>query len=86
MAKRTTLLDEVLKRIPKKGFSPWHQRIPQDMLVEIESIRSAFWSGQLPARTTLTGLSHALSKSLQERGVDIGHSGVKKWLENHDKA
>lgn len=86
MSKKRTLMDEVLERIPKKGFKPWNERIPPDLLAELEALRAAFWAGQMPTRTTRTGLSYAISKSLQERGVDIGHSGVKKWLENHDKA
>jgi len=86
MAKKRTLMDEVLSRIPKKGFKPWHERIPPDLLAELEALRAAFWKGEMPTRTTRTGLSHALAKSLQDRGVHVGHAGVHRWLEKPEKA
>lgn len=86
MSKRRSLMDEVLERIPKKGFKPWNERIPPDLLAELEALRAAFWAGQMPTRTTRTGLSHAISKSLQGRGVHVGHAGVNRWLEKPEKA
>lgn len=81
MTKRRTLLDDVMEQIPRKGFTPWYERISADLLDELTRLRSQFWRGEL-GRATKTGLSYALAKSLRDRGVDIGHAGVRKWLED----
>ncbi len=82
MSKKRTLMEEVLAEIPRKGFKPWHHDIPADLRAECEGLRAAFWSGAMGSKVTKTGLSQCLAKSLQARGVHIGHSGVAKWLED----
>ena len=78
------LLDEVAKALPKKGQQPWHTVIDPALLKELEAVKKAFRTndGTLPAHTTKTGLAFALAKSLKARGIDIGRSGVQRWLES----
>lgn len=81
MAKKSgNLVDDVLAKLPRKGTTPWHLQLSPELLAEVEDIRSRFWAGEFP-RATKTGMAHALSKSLRDRGVDIGFRGVEKWLQ-----
>jgi hypothetical protein len=80
MAKKPSLLEEVKAGLPtRKGFAPWYETLPADLRDEIEEIRRMWHTGTLT--TTKTALGMQLSKSLNSRGVTIGHSGVIKWLE-----
>jgi hypothetical protein len=80
MAKRAPLMDDVLANLPKKGTTPWHQKLPADLLDELRQVKAAFEEGAMP-KATRTGLAFALSKSLKARGIDIGHRGVEQWLQ-----
>lgn len=80
MAKRK-LLDEIMRRLPKRGFTPWHEKLDPAMRAEIEQIKADFHSGRLAA--TKTGLAMAISATMREAGVEIGRAGVTRWLENH---
>jgi len=82
MAKRLSLRDDVLANIPRKGFEPWHKSLPSDIRQEVEQLRADFHAGRLGAGVTKTGLSHTLAKALRDRGVLIGHAGVRKWIED----
>ena len=70
-----------MRRVPKKGAVPWHQALDAETQAELEGIRTRFWRGEL-GRATKTGLAHAVSESLIERGVHIGYAGVLRWLED----
>jgi hypothetical protein len=78
MPKSTKLLEDVQGLLPKKGFKPWHEKVPADLLAELEEVRRQYRSGALGG--TKTGTATALSKALQARGIDIGQRGVEKWL------
>jgi hypothetical protein len=80
MAKRAPLMDDVLANLPKKGTTPWHLKLPPDLLDELRQVKAAFEAGAMP-KATRTGLAFALSKSLKARGIDIGHRGVEAWLQ-----
>jgi hypothetical protein len=80
MAKRAPLMDDVLANLPKKGTTPWHLKLPPDLMAELQQVKAAFEAGAMP-KATRTGLAFALSKSLKARGIDIGHRGVEAWLQ-----
>lgn len=81
MAKaKPSLLDEVCSRLPRKGQLPWHMTLRPDLLAEINAVKAAWREGRLPSHTTKTGLASAIAGSLQARGVEIGPSGVSRWL------
>lgn len=82
MAKSRTLLEEVRALLPKKGQVPWHQRVDPALREELETIKADFLAGKMGSGVTKTGLSTALAKSLLERGIQIGTSGVQQWLQN----
>lgn len=82
MAKRS-LMDDIRQHLPRKGVAPWFTTIDADLQAELESIRADFHAGRLGPGVTKTGLSHAVAKSLQQRGIQIGHSGVQRWLTEH---
>jgi hypothetical protein len=76
---KTSLLDDVVANLPRKGQAPWHTTIAPELLAELEEIKARFLAGQIPAATK-TGLATALSKSLKARGITVGHRGVESWL------
>jgi hypothetical protein len=78
-ASAPTLLDATRERIPKhRGFAPWNERLPADLLAEANAVKAAWARGELGTKTaTAIALSHAL----QARGIKIGRSGVERWLE-----
>lgn len=84
MAKKPSLIEEVLAELPRKGFAPWYERLDADLQKELSDLRRRFWSGQLAdedgRRPTKTGLADLLAKKLTSRGIHIGHSGVATWL------
>lgn len=80
MPKQTTsLLDDVVANLPKKGPASWHETLPPALAEELEQVRQRFVAGEIHGATK-TGLAAALSKSLKARGIDIGHRGVESWL------
>lgn len=82
MAKRL-LMDEVRELLPRKGIQPWFLTIDKELQTELEGIRDDFHAGKMGPGVTKTGLSHAISKALQQRGLEIGHAGVMRWLLSH---
>lgn len=83
MAKSRTLLEEVRALLPKKGQKPWHERTDPELRKELEAIKADFLAGKMGPGVTKTGLSTALAKSLKDRGMEIGFSGVQRWLQDH---
>ena len=82
MSKKRALLDDVLAHIPRKGLVPWFETIEPALAEELTEIRANFLAGRLGPGVTKTGLARAISKSLEGRGVAIGHAGVTRWLES----
>lgn len=80
MAKKS-LRDTVLANLPRKGQAPWHEGVEAGLREELEAMKADFWGGRLGPRVTKTGLSAAIARSLQDHGIDIGPSGVQRWLE-----
>jgi hypothetical protein len=84
MAKKSAaLLDDIMANIPRKGTVPWFEAIDNDIRIELDTIRTNFHAGRMGPGVTKTGLARAISKSLEPRGVQIGHAGVMRWLESH---
>jgi len=84
MAKKSAaLLDDIMANIPRKGTVPWFEAIDNDLRIELDAIRTNFHAGRMGPGVTKTGLARAISKSLESRGVQIGHAGVMRWLESH---
>lgn len=74
------LLEDVKETLPaRRGFAPWYEKLPADLLAEIVDVKRQWQSGKLPA--TKTALGASLSKALAARGVRIGQLGVIRWLE-----
>ena len=84
MAKKSAaLLDDIMANIPRKGTVPWFEAIDNDLRIELDAIRTNYHAGRMGPGVTKTGLARAISKSLESRGVQIGHAGVMRWLESH---
>lgn len=82
MAKeKSSLFNEVVAGLPRRGPAQWQTLITGDLAVELEQIKTKFRAGKIPTATR-TGLSMALAKSLKARGIDIGFRGVESWLKN----
>jgi hypothetical protein len=80
MAKTSSLLDEVKANLKdRRGPASWIDLLPADLAAEAIAIKAQWRDGKLA--TTKTALAHSLAKGLQARGVNIGHSGVTRWLE-----
>jgi len=80
MPKMSSLLDEVKANLKdRRGPVTWTESLPADLADEVKSLKAQWRDGKLA--TTKTALGHSLAKALQARGVNIGHSGVIRWLE-----
>jgi hypothetical protein len=80
MAKTSSLLDEVKANLKdRRGPVSWADSLPDDLAAEAQAIKDQWREGKLA--TTKTALAHSLAKGLQARGVNIGQSGVVRWLE-----
>ena len=80
MAKAPSMLDDVTAGLrDRRGPQTWVDTLPPDIAAEVRDIKAKWQSGKLA--TTKTALSHSLAKVLTARGVNIGHSGVLRWLE-----
>jgi len=64
---------------PPRRTLPWHERIPADVLAELEAIRSEHRAGTLTG--TRVALAITISEQLRLRGLsDVGMQGVSAWL------
>lgn len=65
----------------RPGTTSWFQRIPREVLAELEAIRQEFRDGKLAG--TKTGLARTISNELLARGLsNIGPQGVIEWLKS----
>lgn len=80
MAKTSSLLEDVQSQLKdRRGPVTWIEALPAELANEVKSLKAQWRDGKLA--TTKTALGHSLAKALQARGVNIGHSGVIRWLE-----
>lgn len=65
----------------KPGSLAWFQRIPPEVLAELEALKREHREGKLAG--TRTGLARTISNELLARGLStIGPQGVIAWLKS----
>jgi hypothetical protein len=84
MAKhKTDLLDDLVSLLPKQSRPNWMDRLPADLLEQMEALRLSYAEGTLTgplAFASTTGLGSAISKLLTARGISVHESTVVRWL------
>ncbi len=81
MAKDKSLADAIRAAVPPppRRTLPWHERIPADVLAELEEVKREHLAGTL--NVTRTALAMTISEELQRRCIcDVGRQGVEAWL------
>ena len=64
---------------PPRRTLPWHERLPADVLAELEEVKREHRAGKLLG--TRYGLAATISEQLRLRGLsDVGIQGVSAWL------
>ena len=64
---------------PPRRTLPWHERLPADVLAELEEVKREYRAGTLKA--SKTGLAMTISTQLRLRGLsDVGRQGIEAWL------
>jgi hypothetical protein len=82
MAKHTlSLRDEVASSIPSRARRKWEDDLDPAVVAELEEIRADWIAGRLGPGVTRTGLSKAIAKTLQGRGIQASANTVVRWLD-----
>lgn len=79
MAKKPTLLDDVLSRTSRSrpGFKTWFDRLPKEAQDELNAVKSAF----APSLHQKRAYCKAIMEAANERGWETsGIQGVMAWL------
>ena len=64
---------------PPRRTLPWHERLPADVLAELEEVKREHRAGKLQG--TRVALAITISEQLRLRGLsDVGMQGVSAWL------
>ena len=67
----------------KRGFPAWHERLPADVLAEVQAVRADWHDGTLC--TQVRTLARSISEHLRSRGLPTaGPDEVAKWLHRRD--
>jgi len=77
----SSLADAIRANVPPppRRTLPWHERIPADVLAELEQVKREHRAGTLPG--TRVALAITISEQLRLRGLsDVGLQGVSAWL------
>jgi len=77
----SSLADAIRAAIPPppRRTLPWHERIPADVLAELEQVKREHRAGTLPG--TRVALAITISEQLRLRGLsEVGMQGVSAWL------
>ena len=80
-AKPASLLDDVLARVKTRrpGFTPWHERLPDELQAELAAIRERFHAGEIASQKR--ALATAIAEVVAERGNPRpGEQAVISWL------
>ena len=84
MAKqKNDLLEDLVSLLPKHSRPGWIDRVPADLLEQIEVVRHGYAEGTLTGRlagASITGLGSAISKLLNARGISVHECTVVRWL------
>lgn len=83
-AANPSLLDELRQHLPvRRGPASWFASLAPGIRDELEQIKARFVAGEMGQDITRTGLSMALAKTLQLRGMKVTHHTIDRWLKNH---
>ena len=64
---------------PPRRTLPWHERLPADVLAELEEVKREHRAGKLAG--TRVALAITISEQLRLRGLsEVGMQGVSAWL------
>jgi hypothetical protein len=64
---------------PPRRTLPWHERLPADVLAELEEVKREHRAGKLQG--TRVALAITISEQLRLRGLsDVGRQGIEAWL------
>lgn len=64
---------------PPRRTLPWHERLPADVLAELEEVKREHRAGKLQG--TRVALAITISEQLRLRGLsEVGMQGVSAWL------
>lgn len=81
MAKALSLRDEVASAIPTRARRKWEDDLDPAVVAELEEIRADWASGKLGAGVTRTGISKAIARTLNGRGIPVSANTVFRWLD-----
>lgn len=76
-----SLADSIRAAIPPppRRTLPWHERLPADVLAELEEVKREHRAGKLQG--TRVALAICISEQLRLRGLsEVGMQGVSAWL------
>ena len=81
---RTKPADSIVEAIAascntRPGFAPWWERVTPEQAATLEVIWKAWLAGRFGPRK-LTA-AKAISRTVADIGVVIGHQGVLRWLD-----
>jgi hypothetical protein len=78
-----SLVADVLARVrPTESRAGWWNKLPPDVLKELNELRDRFHAGELGAMTK-TALARAIVEAVTDRGLEIARvKQVIQWLEN----
>ena len=80
-AAKASLLDDVLAKVKTRrpGFTPWNERLSDDLQAELAAIRERFQAGDIA--TQKRALATAIAEVVAERGyTKPGEQAVISWL------
>ena len=64
---------------PARRTLCWDERLPPELLAELEEVKREYRAGTLKA--SKTGLAMTISTQLRLRGLsDVGRQGIEAWL------
>lgn len=81
MAKAKSLRDAIVQDASrhKPGFPAWHERLPPEVLIEVEAVRDDWRAGVIA--TPMRTLARSISDNLRARNLPTaGPDEVSKWL------
>lgn len=79
MAKRSSIVDEVIGNLPVRKPMRWDQRVDPQHKETMEAIRQAYLAGEFGSQQKPA--AEAIAKTLRARGIaDVQFQGVLDWL------
>ena len=66
----------------RHGFAPWCDRLPEELLPEVERFHADWVAGAYGRHARPVAL--LVSRWLAEHGIHVGEQGVTAWLRRRD--